>query len=853
MCSGGHHIVYTPATDAIDMRDSRNEEVVSGLQVEGSEVLGLAKFADEAVASTIAFKGSDRPAGVLPDNAYQDVKEFFARPRLVTKLTASTSKSGLYSQDVVNPLGFWPAVAQNRLNGILGFRATIKFTLTLAATPFQQGMVTTAFQYGTSSTSVSNPRTQFVALNTNLPHVRLNFNEHTMSTLEVPYVSAFDFIEVANPTATGGDNFLYPYGAISVAQQLPYATLASSTAPIMSLYVSLHDMELYGAVPVVLNAVIPQSGVTIMNKESKNTKGSTSKNLRRVSRVAGTVSKIAGYTGIPFVGGAASTVSWLAEKASGLASAFGYSKPIIEDQVCVNQMNVYGQDSHIDQPDPSQLVSPFQSNRIALDGVNGVTDVDEMSFPFIFSSYNQAFQGTLTTADVDGTFIYATRLCPTNFWFRTNASRPGGNLALPASATAVTNGILPTTLCYVSQMFRYWRGGIRFRFTFAKTNFHAGRLIASFVPGANDTGIESVGNTFCPLPEVINGGIQPFTTSTIFDLKDGNVFDFDVPFVCARNWLSTLGSSGGVSLGVLDQLRTTGETSTTITFLVEVCGADDFEVSNFIGSSMAPANGVGTIVVYQSGLDLDDTPNVASGDTALEISQYTVGEKITSLKELIQLPTVFDNYQATTVTSGTVTQTQLPNWSYGPQITSVNPLPTTTQAVFSTAVGNVVASMYGFMSGGTTYHFYSTAINQRVTVRQNVFDGNSAPSGYSDLRYRTPNSAPRVLTTGATATAIHFKCPSYQKTPIVPRDYFSYFNTNWFLNAVALIRNNIFVNTVYLLSYYNGEAVANPSARVLLSYAASDDARGTFFIGPPPVWLLQSTQSVPIDSEFAGV
>lgn len=853
MCSGGHHIVHTPATDAIDMRDNRVDETVSGLTVEGSEVLGLANFADEAVSSTIAYKGADRPAGVLPATAYQDVKEFFARPRLISKLTAATTKVGLYTSDVINPLSFWPAVAQNRLNGILGFRATIKFTLTLAATPFQQGLVTVCFQYGSSSTSVSNPRTQFPVLNTNLPHVRLNFNEHTMATLELPYVSPFDFIELSNPTATGGDNFHYPYGTVTVAQQLPYAILTSSTAPIMSLYVSLHDMELYGAVPVVLNAVIPQSGVTIMNKESKRTKGAASKNLRKVSKVADTVSKVAGFTGVPFVGGAAATVSWLANKASGLASAFGYSKPIIEDQVCVSHPLVYGQDSHVDVPDPSQVVSPFQSNRLALDGVSGVTGVDEMAFPFIFSSYNQAFQGTLTTSDVDGTFIYASRLCPTNFWFRTNASRPGGNLALPASSTVSTNGIYPTTLCYVSQMFRYWRGGIRFRFTFAKTNFHAGRLIATFVPGACDTATESVSSAFVPLPEVINGGIQPFTTSTIFDLKDGNVFDFDVPFVCARNWLSTLGSSGGVSLGVLDQLRTTGETSTTITFLVEVCGADDYEVSNFVGSGMAPANGVGTIIAYQSGLDLDDTTNVASDDKALEICQYTIGEKITSLKEVIQLPTVYENYIPSAVNIGTVLQTQLPNWSYGPQITSVNPLPITTQAVFSTAVGNVVASMYGFMSGGTTYHFYTSSVNQRISVRQVTNDGNSTVSGYSDLRYRMTNSQPRVLTSGATGTALHYKCPSFQKTPIVPRDYFSFFTVNWTLNATGLTKNSVFNNTSYIMSYFNGADVATPSARVLMSYAASDDARGVFFIGPPPVWLPQSTQSNTIDINFDNV
>ena len=60
----------------------------------------------------------------------------------------------------------------------------------------------------------------------------------------------------------------------------------------------------------------------------------------------------------------------------------------------------------------------------------------------------------------------------------------------------------------------YWRGSIKFRFTFAKTKFHAGRVIAAYVPASYDTVATGVLSNNVPAPEISSGLVQPFQEVT---------------------------------------------------------------------------------------------------------------------------------------------------------------------------------------------------------------------------------------------------------------------------------------------------------------------------------------------------
>lgn len=845
---GIKQLVYSPATHDNDsiVRDTITEQANQGLSVDGSHQIGLTSFPVESVYSTDVSHGVQDYNSLPVVDEYQDVKNFFARPRLVTSGLMSGSRVTADYLDVKEPItDFWPVAAKNRLNGVFGYRCTVKFTVTIAATPFQQGMLVAAFHYGASANNpnMSFPR-RFPGLVTNLPHARLNLADQTMCEISVPYLSPYEFFELENSAGAGGDaeGRNYSYGQFILSEVLPYATLALNN-PSYKIYISLHDMELFGAVPVTVSTVVPQSGLAA-SKLGKVAKAQEAETKPKGGKYISTAGKI--VTGGALVGALGGAVfgspqfsekciksAVIANSVAKTAESMGYSKPV--DQIAPEKVfpTETTDEWHVDIASNARVVGPFQSNKLLIDGDASGIDVDEMDFDFVLRRYAQVFIGSITTADTAGTALYATNLCPTSMWFRSKpAARPGGNLALPASAPVTANCFMPTALCYVSQMFKYWRGSIKFRFTFAKTKFHAGRVLAAFVPATYDTIATGVLSNQVPAPEIGGGLVQPFQYSTIFDLRDDSSFEFEVPYVSSRPFISTLGSVGGVTLTVLDPLLTTGESATTITYMVEVCAGDDYQLADFIGSGLSPATSYNPqdLVVYQSGL-------VDEG-----VEAYTSGERFNSVKQLAMIPYSVRFVLPTAASS----VTSLPPFYYQPIVAAAVPMPNTTSAYCACATQNVVARMYIYCSGSTTYGYYGGLTNGVTgSFLQNTYEQNNATPAASDTRNKTGAHKPRVVKTGYNGMMVA-KAPSYQKFSIIPVD--SYFAAN-FSPGVNTINGTKFAPTSYGLEIRNPLGTSSDS---YITYAAGDDARFLAYRGPPPCWLLQSTQSANLDSSAYG-
>lgn len=818
---------------------------IDSLSMKGDDTIGITNFLGDATVAVDINKGAHTLITQIPEEQYQDIKDYFARPRVIGTGDLGTARGALSRLDITNPLTFWPAAAANRLNGCMGFSADIKFTLIVASTPFQQGLICMNWQYATQlAEGVSIRRSQFPALVTNTPHVNLDIAESNKAELLVPYQSPWDFFELINTSANGGDNLGYSYGSVALTMLLPYFVLAGSSTPEYTWYISLHNMQLYGAVPVLPGAVLPQSGLdgqvkTERKKASMLDKLKKGKYISKGMHVAAVAAPIvgavaAGVVGNPDIFPKSVELAWQAEALSQTAKSMGYSKPTDTTPLTRVHDISYGMDCAVDEPSPEFVVSAFQTNALAFTSGQSGTDIDEMSLPYVLGLYAQAFVGDIKVADTGGTVLYATNLCPTSMWFRTTTTgRPGGNLALPASATLTTNAIQPTALCYISQMFRYWRGSIKFKFTFAKTKFHGGRVMAAYVPTTNDAVTTAIQSNLVPVPEITGVNPQPFQYSAVFDLRDSNTFEFTVPYVSARPWISTYGSSGGVTLTVVDRLIASGETTTTVPYLVEVAAGEDYQLAAFVGSGLAPATGGGSqnAVVFQSGLHDD--------------SNITMGEMFTSLKQLLMIPT----RTAVTTPAGVSvgSRATLPRFWYSPLITMVNPLPTNAQAIFAMGTQHCICRMYSFGAGGTSYHLYTsgTDVSLDISVDQTEGGSSALANSFSDPRRRQSSAKPRVFTASTNGT-LHCKVPSFQKVARYPLGAtFTTPNINGALDAV--LATNVFGGSNPTYSIRNtGTNVTNLN----ISYAGSDDARVWGYIGPPICWLAQSLQSTPLDPSY---
>jgi hypothetical protein len=843
-----------------DLRDTLVEcTEVEGLSLNPvPEILGVTDISNEACES-VSVGVKAKTGFIVPSTGYQDLLGYLARPRLIVSGALSTSRGPQNILDLsrTNLLTLWFPDLITRLAGVHGIRFTTRFTLMVASTPFQASVLCQSFQYGTASYVAGQyTRANNSAYVTNLPHVKHDISETTMSVLEVPFLYPQDFMPLYAPVGSETATSAGCIGVYGLNVLMPYRALAGANAPTYKLLISLHDVELIGSMPLASSTVFLQSGLedaravysgakTLYDKargqkpkprgnailaEEKTIKGS---DIAR--KAASVVRTVAPY--VPLLNSVGPLTAGLLDAGANVASYFGFAKPTVEEAPTRVFRNAHIGEANVDMDSASYVLAPFQNNRLAVDALAGGTDVDEMAIQYVIGKYGQAFVGTFATTDTTGTVLYGANICPTSFWFRTNALRPSGNIALPAGSTAVTNSIACTPLCYAASFFRFWRGTLKFKFTFSKTKFHGGRVIAAYVPTLKQPGAAGIASAVIPVLETVAGLPQPFSYSEVFDLKDASSFEFEVPYVCPDPFLEVIASHGAISLTVLDPLVTSGETSTTIDYMVEVKALDDF----MFGCPASPMFGIldptipGNIVALQSGLggvsDIDDT-----------VSQYTMGEQILSFKSLMMIP----NFVAADLPAVTTSiTTALPYW-FTNYISAIVPLPTTTSVVGGFTRAANIAAMYAFCTGSTEHHLYShSGSNANVTLSMQTYntDSGATASSLGDPRRRGLGCMQRVQTND---NFLHVRVPSYQKYARIP-----FHEGNDISNAGALGLN---ISLAACTSLRNSARVVVNNAssgpvRLVYGRAAADDARCMSYIGPPPVALLQGTQTAEPDAQ----
>jgi hypothetical protein len=563
-----------------------------------------------------------------------------------------------------------------------------------------------------------------------------------------------------------------------------------------------------------------------------------------ISSTLGTVGKGLNFISrVPIIGSFAGTPAWLANTLAGTAAAFGYAAPAIEEAVQLKLDRHTLDPAHIDVPIASSKLSPFQSNKLEVSEVLGACDEDAMAFSYVLPKPSQIYLGTMSTGQAANALLYGTKISPYSWWYRSTGS---GNLPVPVSSTATTNCIYPSTIMYLADHFRYWRGGVRFHLTFAKTQFHAGQILVTFIPYAETAGTLGINNV-ARIPESPGGLTQVNQFSMIIDLRSGCNFEFDVPFIFPTPYASVNDSIGALSMVVLNPLvASSTQASSTINFVVEVSAKPDFEFAVTTAPSMCTINTTVGEAFLQSGVEVLGNSNLSEQlfpTATIEPSASIIGEKFNSLKQLAMIPAWFSNEQVNL----TIANYTIPNWSYRPSWTLATPMSTTAQNHLAATHPGKVASMYVFSNGGTrfTVQPQDPSGNQCGTVystRPTAGNQNTGLfSGFANMRNKRlfANASFLVSSTGPTVVDV----PWYTKVMRVNHDYYNNFYGP---------RNFAGTNATVTHTTLQGESLSVASTRNLsggtrtfhYAYAAAEDATAACFVGPCPVILFNSLSSV---------
>jgi hypothetical protein len=830
---------------------------IDSIAISGSkaEAAGVTIFANEACESVGALASHYEPSKISPiKENIGNLTEYFSRPVPVVNFETSTTQGSLFSfpGNMSFILSLFPN-GINRLTGVYGMRFTTVFTLTAAATPFHQGVLSMGANYlpPNTVTQAAWRRDNKVYACTNIPHVRLDLSSSTMAQLRLPYASIVEFSNVYGNV---------DWFQMSVVQILPTPLPASLTNAECQLYMHLEDIELYGAVPQTLSTVIPQVGRGMMAQEQEEASYPFSSTVRSAAKTMSLASRA-----IPLLGSLLSTPIWFANAAANSLRSFGYSKPIIHDPVMRIVRGSTVAEHNVDLPTPSLMLAPTSDNKLAVDGQLGLNNVDEMALEYVLSQWSQVFYGTISTTQVAGQTIYLNTTSPCAQWYKNTLGTPASanvpsNYQLPLTATATTNAFMPSTLMAVSQIFRLWRGGIQFRITFAKTKFHGGRVMLNF----NPTNLASF------TAPTFGGQANPTGQSMVFDLRDSNVVEFECPFVDIVPNLSVFSASGLFTMVLVNQLIATPSVSSTVDFLVEVRASPGFDLSapaGFQWPSVTRGATIGPIVgatlstpvslsavaaseksdtmIPQSGMSAR-APTTVLETIPHETIKYTVGESIKSLKQLIAMPKL-TNSGAVPANGGDYVN--IPPWYYT-NLAPVRPVPsgnTFPSESFGTP-GNI-AQWYAFVNGSTECHFYTPGRPTNTCMIQWVGQLGSSTAATNDFRQTPASNVPRIL--AVDDQPLHFVIPPYQRTKRIYPSYVSTFN--WIpkfadVNRAPIVGPGIYgPNIVARLRAFNNDATATLPAWI--SRCAGDDARCALYMGPVPMILPGATVTGPYDPD----
>jgi len=190
--------------------------------------------------------------------------------------------------------------------------------------------------------------------------------------------------------------------------------------------------------------------------------------IDRPSALASSIAKTAGrLENIPAIGPYMRSTSAVAQGVADVAKHFGYSRPIETDPPKGMKPQYCGVLANTNVPDTSNKLSVDVKQELTIDPrVVGLSDKDELNIKHLAMK-----ESYLTT------FQWLTSNTPENRLFNCVVTP----LLYDVAATSSVE-IHLTPMAFATIPFKYWRGSLNYRFQFACSNYHKGRVRIVYEP-----------------------------------------------------------------------------------------------------------------------------------------------------------------------------------------------------------------------------------------------------------------------------------------------------------------------------------------------------------------------------------
>lgn len=684
-----------------------------------------------------------------------------------------------------------------KLAGFMLFKGTAVYTIELNATPFQAGrLIFTFAPCGDQDNTLSYRwRQQYLCCATQCPNVQLSTRQ-TSATLKIPYITPLPYYDLTGLVPR------YDWGIFSLKVFSPLRTGGASVQDAQwSVWLHWEDTEVNTPIVGQTEILKGQKGRIKANPSDQESGGGQGP----VSKILSSSAKLASALGaIPFLSSITGPAEWFLNISSGIATAFGWSKPVLDSNLNRVVQNLHWYSNNSNAPDASQPMSLLTDNKVTVMDSMSHSGIDEMSLAFLKAKWAFYTSFNWVSTDLNGLQLYSAELKPSTFIQE--------DTLVNISLTQTAHQLIMTPVAFLGKIFEYYRGSFRIKIRIVKTDLHSGRLVFSYQPGSAAAATITLAQT-------------QYLHREIIDIRDGDEICLDFPWSLSNNYLRTTQSYGRFYIHVLNELRAPETVSNTIQLLMEVCGCEDLEYQVLKTTDMTPAH-----------LQADDSNEMLIcspiGNSSIKkdegiSSQMCIGESIQSILQILKR-------------SNRVCVSGIPlEFSVGTMRPFSNGFArtalatsTTTYPMFGSDYMNLFASLYCFSRGGVRIRGHSLPSGNNITlvmdvpsiIVQSYANGPLLDSDYILNIPRTNSDWNSITTIPSLTGGFSVQIPQYNRT---------FMRLNRFTTGITVFEPDVPDVPDVSFTFYNTASTASP----ILMRSAADDYQLGYFLCIPPIFI----------------
>lgn len=567
-----------------------------------------------SIAERLQYTGDHDMSDATIRETPWDLARIVERPTLVTSFRWTTNVNEVVYRGTI-PASVLPIkLAKIPFETFQYWRGDVTLRLQVAGSPLVQGILAMTFVPLVDRAELDSMSWDLSSLSIN-PTVYLFANTNTHAELRIPFNHFQSYLNTDFPVEPLFATRNQSLGCVVIYVLQPLKTGGTVTSVNVSLFSILENSQfkvprlsstIGQAESGVMSAIssLMQVGGNLLSPIMESVGTHARHVVDQVSNetVNGLISTVASKA-LPmnFIG---DSIDAVGDVLTGALGFLGLDNPTIPTEMGRQVIKTNGSMNYAVGPEHIEKMAIMPSAMSLVTPETFATVTDEMDVDYLYRRYSYLASFTVPVDAVAGSVIWNVPMSP----FPTLVTDPTTGQSVVPAGSIIQKSVWFPLISYLGLPYRYWTGGLKYKFIVSASSMHTCKLYVAFNYGitTNPTSLLDASSQYGVAIEINQGS---------------NEFEFSVPYVATRPYLevcrgnqSVNDSMGVMSVVVMNPLVAPVSVAQTIDVVVFIAGSDDFSYE-FL-AQMNPA-----VPVFTTGRPVEIT---SANDAIAPLNYYKV-------------------------------------------------------------------------------------------------------------------------------------------------------------------------------------------------------------------------------------